>query len=556
MNRQAMEKNEMKHGCLRLPWQSPVMSPFLLACVLWALRGSCLPAAEPADDLFVGDRVFELDITIPESGIANLRTYHWRRWRGTGMPRPKALATVREAGVTYTNVSVHLKGSAGSFRSVDDKPAMTLNFDKHVDDQEIRGYDKIYLNNSVQDRSFCNEKICRELYNAAGIPTPRATHAWVTLNGRTLGLYVVIEGFNKPFLKRHFEDVSGNLYDGGFLQDINADLSVNSGENPEDKSDLRALFRAAIERDVRKRFQWLGQLLDLDRYYTLMALDTMTWNWDGYTIHHNNFRLYHDMDGGRFIFIPHGMDQMFEQPQAPIFPRFDGIVSRALLELPAARVAYYDRLNSLMGNVFSEEKINRRIQEITTALQTTLREKDRYVAKRQQSASLGLQFNVTRRAAFLKSELSAGNRVPKFGSDGSLAVTEWTPRVFIGRPSMDRTREGQRQLLRIGIPDQGQVAMGRWSSTLTLKQGRYRFSGLMQTIGADPASQDPRGGAGLRVSGAPTQSRRRGTSGWAPYYVDFVVERPVQEIELGCELRAGKGAAVFDLNSLRINRLQ
>jgi spore coat protein CotH len=106
---------------------------------------------------------------------------------------------------------------------------LTINLDSHVKDQEFRGYDKFYLNNSVQDRSYCNEIICRELFQRAGIPTPRATHATVELNGRDLGLYVMIEGFNKKWLKRHFDTIGGNLYDSGFLKDITCRLKGECG---------------------------------------------------------------------------------------------------------------------------------------------------------------------------------------------------------------------------------------------------------------------------------------------------------------------------------------
>ena len=515
-------------------------------------------AAEPEEQdgtLFVGDRVFEIDISIPAEGIANLRTYHWKRWRGTNLPRPKALATISESGVVYTNVSVHLKGSAGSFRSIDDKPALTLNFDKHVDDQLFYGHDKVYLNNSVQDRAYANEKISRELYNAAGIPTPRAAHAWVSLNGRTLGLYVMIEGFNKRFLRRHFEDITGNLYDGGFVQDINSDLSVNTGKNKTDKSDLRTLFRVSVERDLRKRFQWLPKMLDMERFYTLMAMDVLTWNWDGYTLHHNNFRLFHDMKADRFIFIPHGMDQMFEKPEAPVFPRFRGILARSVLELPSAQLKFYDKMNALMGHVFSADKINRRIQEITGVLQPLLREKALHLAKRQQSAALNLQYQVTRRESFLKKELGASSRAPTFGPRGSLRITQWSPRVQFGKPSMDRVRQGSQEFLRITADGSEQLTMGRWSSALSLARGRYRFSGRVRAVDVRVLAQDTKGGVGLRASESQPASRLKGTHPWKPFFTDFVVDRPMKDVELICELRAARGTVLFDMSSLILTKL-
>ena len=116
-------------------------------------------------------------------------------------------ATIHEGDRVYEEVGIHLKGAAGSFRDIDnEKPAFTLNFDKFVDEQKFRGLDKFSLNNSVQDPTYMTEAICSDLFLAAGVPTPRTAHARVSLNGRDLGLYVLKEGFDKAFLKRHFKN--------------------------------------------------------------------------------------------------------------------------------------------------------------------------------------------------------------------------------------------------------------------------------------------------------------------------------------------------------------
>jgi len=148
------------------------------------------------------------------------------------MERTNVLATVREGNNVYTNVAVHLKGHLGSFRPVDSKPAFTLNFDKNAKGQRFHGLQKIHLNNSVQDYSYVSEQISRELFLRAGIPAPRASHTTAELNGRPLGLYVLVEGWNKQFLKRFFKNPNGNLYDGGFGKDITYPLDATSGDEP------------------------------------------------------------------------------------------------------------------------------------------------------------------------------------------------------------------------------------------------------------------------------------------------------------------------------------
>jgi hypothetical protein len=44
-------------------------------------------------------------------------------------------------------------------------------------------------------------------------------------------------------------------------------------------------------------------------------------HWDGYTANHNNYRLYHDPSSDSFVFIPDGMDQLFQDPNYSIMPQ-------------------------------------------------------------------------------------------------------------------------------------------------------------------------------------------------------------------------------------------
>src|SRR5690606_26585600 len=139
-------------------------------------------------------------------------------------------------------------------------------------------------------------------------------------DGRDLGFYVLKEGYNKRFLKRHFKDTKGNLYDGGFLMDVDENLEKDSGDGPENWSDLVALWDAANEPDLAKRKTRLEAVLDLDRFMTFPALELLTGHWDGYTQNRNNYRLYHNPETEKFVFIPHGMDQLFRDVNYQITP--------------------------------------------------------------------------------------------------------------------------------------------------------------------------------------------------------------------------------------------
>ena len=125
-------------------------------------------------------------------------------------PRTFVHVDVVAEEVTYHDVGMHLKGRRGSFRSLDSKPGLTLMFNKFNKGQRFHGLEKIHLNNSVQDASFMTEIICSRMFREAGVPAARATNARVTLNGRRLGFYVLVEGITKDFLRLYFDDPRGN----------------------------------------------------------------------------------------------------------------------------------------------------------------------------------------------------------------------------------------------------------------------------------------------------------------------------------------------------------
>lgn len=326
----------------------------------------------------VPTNIYRLNIQITEKDLDTLRQYHWNGWGGGQQQvRPKIAATVLEGDTVYDKVSMNLKGSAGSFRSIDDKPALTLRFSKHQKDQRFHGYSKLSLNNSVQDPSYLTEIICRELFEKAGIPVPRAEHATVLINGTDKNLYVLAEGFDKQFLRRHFNNLSGNLYDGGFCQDIDMPLDANSGDHPEDRSDLHRLLEASVEPDPAKRWKQLNDLLDMDRFITFVAMEVMTCHWDGYSINRNNYRLFHDMETDKFVFIPHGMDQMFgvsrSHPESDILPRqVRGVVTQGVLSVPEGLMKYFNRVAELRRTVWDETALTNRVKELAARIRPVL----------------------------------------------------------------------------------------------------------------------------------------------------------------------------------------
>jgi spore coat protein CotH len=340
----------------------PVALSGLLALCPAKARGQ--KAKVESNAFFQSPRVIHLALELGPRELDSLRRE----------PRKYVRATLREDDkVVYRDVAVHLKGAAGSFRGIDDRPNLTLNMDKFAKGQRFHGLDKFHLANSLQDPSYLSELLCGELFRAAGVPASRVTHALVTINGRKRGLYYVKEGYDRFFLERHFKSSQGNLYDGGFLRDVDQPLQLlSSREGVKNQAELKALTAAARERDLNVRFARLEKLLDLDCFVSFLVTEVITWDWDGYPMNRNNYRVFHDARRDKIVFIPSGMDQMFGDPNGTVFPNFQGFVARALIETPQGRARYLTRFREIMKTVYNADALVKRLDELQARVQPAL----------------------------------------------------------------------------------------------------------------------------------------------------------------------------------------
>jgi len=518
---------------------------FILCCpaLLLLLSLSLLPAADNkakknkpdrGADFFADPTVRTIEIEVPESGRNMLRQ----------SPRSYLSGIVREGGHAWTNVGVHLKGM-GSFRTVDEKASFVLKFDKYLPDQEYCGLTKLMLNNSVQDQTYLAELIATELFRDAGVPAARVTHTRVRFNGRDMGLYVAIEAMNKRFLKRFFKKTEGNLYEG-YLRDINTRLDQDNGSDTS-QNDVRELLKACRIPDPVERFKELDRRLDVNRFASFAAMEMLIAHWDGYTLHTNNYRFYHDPASDKLVFIAHGLDSVFIRPSVSVQPPERSIVSRALFQTEPGRAAYEERLRWLYTNVFRLEIISNRMDRAMGRLRG---------AHLPESEMANVELNVSKmlsrtehRIARVGEQLSGIPPQPlKFDATGIAKIQEWRDESDRGQPLFDRPTENGRTSLQIQA--RGGRSRASWRSMIFLPHGQYQFEGLVRSKRING------GGAGLRISGALRSTRISGNNEWLPMQHTFMVEeKEGGDVELVCEFDALEGEVWYDLSSLQVRKL-
>ena len=520
-----------------LTWWNPSM-------IVSAEEGARLAGAKYSvgDELFTHGAVPRIEIEISPRDMESLR----------GNPREYVRAIVREGGKVFQDVGIHLKGSVGSFRGVDDKPGLTLNFEKFNQDQKFHGLRKIHLNNSVEDPAYCNEVIGSELFQAAGVPAPRVTRALVRLNHRQPALYVLKEGFTKDFLARYFVETNGNLYDTDWGHDVDQRMKRNSGREPGGgQAGLKALAAAALDPDAGRRWRRLEELLDTDRFLNFMALEVMICHRDGYCLARNNFRIYHDPRADKMIFLPHGMDQLFEPPDLPWQPFMAGIVAKAIMETPEGKQRYRECFHSVFTNVFRIGTLTNRVDELVRQLRPVLGRSE-FKAVEQEAALV--KERIARRQASLKSQLSRPEPARLNFTDGIARLTGWEAMDPPVGGTMKQTKSPD-GLAALGIVA-GPATSASWRTKALLGRGHYLFAGRARVSAVKPLPYGQHQGAGLRVAGGIRQSADlMGGTSWRELEAGFQVETETAEVEFICELRAGGGQVWFDLDSLRVLRI-
>jgi hypothetical protein len=343
-----------------------------------------------ADALFTNGIVRVLKIDLPNDSFKSLRRD----------PRNYVSATLHEDGLTYTNVLVRIKGGAGSFRPLDDKPGLTVRFDEAS--ASFHGLNKIHLNNSVQDSTFLSEWVCSDIFRKAGVPAPRAAPMIVELNGRRLGIYVLLESVDQQFLAHYFTNTHGNVYSPSWNADITQPLECIGGRENNSRADLKALAAAARKPSTGQ----LPQVLDLDRFLSFVAVEVMLCHWDGYTFNVKNYLVFHDLDSQKMVFIPHDLDQMLEDPMRPALPHgVQGIVSRAVLN--GSSKPYLARFTDIYNRVFVASVLNKQIDGLVAKLSPQIAAYDPDLAQEFAINAKSLKRRILDRAQSLKTQLKS-----------------------------------------------------------------------------------------------------------------------------------------------------
>ena len=449
-----------------------------------------------------------------------------------------------EADHVLTKVAIRLRGH-GSFRALEEKPNFSVKFDEWNSAQSYRGLGKLMFDNASQDSTFFAEFVARGLFRDAGVPTARATHAQVILNGRDLGLYVVLEAVNHDFLQQHFKSSKGNLYEAN-LTDIEIPMEQDTGARS-NQLDRIALAKVCMNTNLSERWKQLPTVLDVDRFLSFAAMEMLTAHWDGYVLHTNNYRIYHEPRADKFYFIAHGMDWAFLRPTLSIEPPRKSLVTRAVLEIPEGRKMYWDRVGKLFTNYLSFAVLSNRVeQELVKIRSGKLASNE--LTKAEQGGVL-IRERIQQRISQAAYELAGGKPKPmQFNADNFALFVNWRADHDGGTGAVDRTVLDGKAVLHVGAA--GIYCHPSWRALGYLPRGKYRLEGKVKIAAQGPLA------AMIRLSGPSNVSVLDSATDWRLMTYDFQISDEGNDVEAVCDFSGAGGEAWFALDSLGVRRLQ
>lgn len=501
------------------------------------LAASEVEGSEPFDS---ATPLHRIEIQLDENPLAALRK----------SPRSDVVARAQIDGHPMVELSLHLKGATGSFRPIDDRPSFTLSTSRRSGSERILGTTKLHLNNGVEDASRWREILGREMVSEFGIPTTSATHARVFLNGRDLGLYVLIEGFTPDWIKRAFPDKKGALFEPIAQSNAPPEFRrvTSYGQNP--ASRLPRAFLAAPLLAVTHRWKPTAVCINESALISFIAAEVLLAHADGYSLAHNNYRLWVPSDGSGLQWIPHGLDRLFTAPELPWPPAMAGPLAEAVMARPDAARQVFEQIQAFRGRLPDPSKMKAQLEQRLERLRPNL-SRTEWQEMRVGTDQLLDEWRRRWDVLDLQKKIAEPMSVP-MGSDTILSGWRPDPTPMTAELLEVQNPEGG-SLLRIHAQD---TTLAGWTWTGTLLPGRYRLTAWVRLEQFEPLPFGEPGGVFIQKTGQSSRQWLRSESGAGQaLQLEFNVEAESTTLQLRIAFRGRRGIVDLDSQKLRIHRI-
>jgi spore coat protein CotH len=351
-----------------------------------------LGIAPPASNLLFNDAVLhEIRLTINPAD--------WQALKDNFLENLYYPCDLEWGGLVIRNIGIRSRGWASRSGT---KPGLRVDFDRYVNTQTFLGLKSFVLRNNTQEVSMMNERVGMQLFRRMGVPVSREAPTTIFVNGEYAGLYTIVESVDKAFLRRHFFEDAGYLFD--FQFEGNPYYFEYLGPDPAVyvpfpfKPDTH---EQAPEPQVIERLIWtinetpgdlfrdaIAEYLDLAPLVRQVAIEVFLADFDGFTGEYgaNNFYLYRFAGTTRFIFIPWDKSHAFSSVEYNVFHNITDVPDELRNRLIARALSYPDLYNLYLDTLLECAAVVEDRHDTDTGLNWLEREVERVYAQIREAA--------------------------------------------------------------------------------------------------------------------------------------------------------------------------
>ncbi|MEM1321062.1 MAG: CotH kinase family protein [Bacteroidota bacterium] len=289
---------------------------------------------------------------------------------------------------TVESVGFRLRGNSARGAQ---KKSFKVSFDEFVDGQKFKKLERLNINGEHNDPSIARSKLSWDLLRELEVPSSRANHVRLYINGDYYGLYLNVEHIDEEFVELRFGNKDGNLYKCLFPADLDykggdpelykearfgrRTYELKTNEQEDDYADLAGFIDVLNNTAIDDLPCELEKVFNVDGYLRAMVYDILCGNWDGPIFNKNNFYLYHNTETGQIEYLPYDLDNTWgidflgedwglrdiyswarDNEPRPIYTRIMAV------EEYRNRFSYY--LSKYMNSVFNRDVLNPRLEQL------------------------------------------------------------------------------------------------------------------------------------------------------------------------------------------------
>ncbi len=232
-----------------------------------------------------------VDKATPIFDESKIQTYDFTiadpNWERTAEQEKYVQGKLTFNGQEYGPIGIRYKGAYTLMTCIQNRcrKSLKVDFSEFNKDLKFHGLKRLNFHVMFNDDAFMRDRLGYGLQREFGVPAPRAAYAKVTINGKSTGIYTVVEAIDGQFVRSRFADGKGNVYKETWPMYTTEDPYKKALKTNEDEMPVVApmvKFTQAIKASTDANFaQMLGQWMDVDLLAKTIAVDRALHNWDG-----------------------------------------------------------------------------------------------------------------------------------------------------------------------------------------------------------------------------------------------------------------------------------